>query len=586
MSRNLRLSLVCAVLALILIPSALPAAHAQLIPQPRASIVQIGDAEWYYWSKPGSDTCLVWLGGGIPEVAQAGSYGYLINPYDYESFDTIHFIQDLTNFYCVIALQRGPIQAFDPAANRTIHQELFQPQTMTIEEIHRWILEQGYVHTFVVGYSVGGQAAAADLTLSHPGNWTTEDGLILITVPFSQDVIENANELRTNLFLIYGGNLPDYEATGIQFYNNTKPEGPSGTGYFHKEFHVIENAGHEVWTLRATGTYDTGALNLIVGFIERSKDLQNRNLPLSTVNPAGDEALRIISVLVSSEVRVGQVFLVECNLTFAESTGQPMILVAYDTNNGALISQAQLTTSTQPNVSLVIPPFLNATNLPLTLLVMQESNGGWVPTSNKYSTVVSVTDLNALTVETSYPNVGFLLDGKEYSTNSTGFAEIQVTTGPHVLHAEAFLYQGNASRLRFVGWGDSVNQALREIQVDGNMALEISYVQQYLVQINSPYGQAVGSGWFDVNSTIPVSVQPPIIASPPTIFSHWSFGANESEVPALVQVASPVVIYALWSPTNTSEPSPIYIDPWFISALIAFVVLIVLNVKLRPKRRR
>jgi hypothetical protein len=567
-------------------PFAFPVVHAQLIPQPRASIVQIGEAEWYYWSKPGSDTCLIWLGGGIPEVAQAGSYGYLINPYDYESFDTIHFIQDLTSFYCVIALQRGPIQSFDPAANRTIYQELFQPQTMTIEEIHRWILAQGYVHTFVVGYSVGGQAAAADLTLGHPGNWTTEDGLILITVPFSQDVIENANELRTNVFLIYGGNLPDYEATGMQFYNNTKPEGASGTGYFHKEFHVIEDAGHEVWTLRATGTYDTDALNLIVGFIERSKNLQTRNLPLAATNLAGNEVLRIISVLVPQEVRVGEAFLVECNLTFTGLTGQPTILVAYGKDNGALISQTQVTTSNQPNVSLVIPPFLNATNLPLTLLVMQESNEGWVPASNEYSTVISVTDLNALTVETSYPNIGFLLDGTQYSTNSTGFVELQVTTGPHLIQAESFLYQGNTSRLRFVGWDDSVNQTSREIQVDGNMVLEISYVRQYRIQVNSPYGQALGSGWYDANSTIPVLVQPPIIASPPAIFSHWSFGANESEGPALVQVASPVVIYAVWGHTNTSEPSPFYVNPWFISALFAFMVLIVSNVKLRPKRRR
>jgi hypothetical protein len=211
----------CLILALSVMPLMSPMARAQSLPQPSGSTVKIGDAEWFYWGRPGGDTCLIWLGGGVPEQAEPGSYGYFINPFDYESFDTIRFIQDLSNYYCVMALKQGSVQGFNPTANRTIYQELFQLQSTMIEQVHTWITAQGYSHSYVVGYSVGGQAAVADLTLSHPEDWTPEDGLILITVPFDQNVINNAKELQANLFIIYGGNLPDYEASGIQFYNDT-----------------------------------------------------------------------------------------------------------------------------------------------------------------------------------------------------------------------------------------------------------------------------------------------------------------------------------------------------------------------------
>ena len=327
---GLETGLVCLMLCVLVVSTTFPTAFAQL-PSPKASTVKIGDAEWYYWNRPGSDTCLLWLGGGIPEEAEPGSYGYLINPFDYESFGTIRFIQGLASYYCVLALQQGSTENFNPAANRTIYQELFTPQTSVIEAVHKWISEQGYQHTFVVGYSVGGEAATAELTLTQPVDWSTQDGLILITVPFGQDVIKNANELRTNLFVIYGGNLPDYEATGLQYFNSTQPEGLLGAQYFHKEFHVIANVGHEVWTIRATGDYDTQALNLIVGFIERSKAFQIENSLGSRVSNSTEiMTARIVSVQSPLKVAEGEPFVVQCNLSLNSLIQQPTILAAYE----------------------------------------------------------------------------------------------------------------------------------------------------------------------------------------------------------------------------------------------------------------
>jgi hypothetical protein len=544
LQRAKRLGSLILILGVLVLPLIVPAAHAQLLPQPNASTVTIGDATWYYWAHPGSDTCLIWLGGGVPEQTEPGSYAYFINPFAYESFGTIRFIQELTGYYCVLALEQGSVQGFNPTANRTIYQELFQPETAVIEEVHAWIEGQGYAHTFVVGYSVGGQAAVADLTLSHSQSWTTEDGLILITVPFSQDVLNNAKELRTNLFIIYGGNLPDYEATGEQFYNGTQTEGVHGTQYFHKEFHVIDDAGHEVWTLRATGAYDRQALNLIIGFIERSKTLQiTHGAEMPFTNSTNQAEASVLSVQAPAKVNVNQTFNVRSYVTYKGPNSRTLILAAYNSANSNILSEVSLASNGPSPASIVIPPISRNVQLTLSLVVFQNSSGIWVQASSPYSITVAVTDIVNLSVQ-SLPGVVFSFDGRSYTTNSSGFVVIPTVRGQHLVEAEPFIYLSNASRLRFVCWEDLTNQTSRQIGLERDRMIELSYVQQYLIQVDSVYGQTLGSGWYDGYSALSGMVRPPVLSSPPVIFSRWAPNSNQSEVSFLAIVTAPQTISA------------------------------------------
>ena len=572
--------LICTVFCLLLVSMVFPNAFAQLPSQPGASIVRIGDAEWYYWGRPGSDTCLLWLGGGIPQEAEPGSYGYLINPFDYESFGTIRFIQGLASYYCVLALQKGSTEGFNPAANRTIYQEFFSPQTSVIEEVHKWIMEQGYQHTFVVGYSVGGEAATAELTLTHPQDWSTQDGLVLITVPFGQDVIKNAIELRTNLFIIYGGNLPDYEATGLQYFNSAQPEGLPEARYFHREFHVIADVGHEVWTLRATGDYDTQALNMIVAFIETSKVLQIENSLWSHVsNSTGIMTARIVSVQSPTKVAQGEAFVVECNLSLSPFVHQPTILAAYETDQERMLSETAIETNSTI-ARLVIPPISNATELPLSFIVLQNSTGGWVQVSNAYQARVTVNSLVTLTLDASVPGMAFSFDNTQFTTNSSGTIQILTTEGQHSIQVQPFVYFGNTSRLRFTGWDDSTNATLRQLNLSDNTTLNAAYIQQYFVKVNSPYGQTAGSGWYDVDSLAAALVQPPMLNEPPVLFSHWTTGMNASEVRTLLPVNSPTMVEAVWN--GTSSPQALYAQfqsPLLILSALTFIILLLLNMK-------
>jgi len=579
------------VLLIVLVASMLVSpARAQLPIQPNASIVKIGDANWYYWSQPGSDTCILWLGGGIPEESAAGYYAYWINPFDYESFGTIHFIQDLTKYYCVVALQDGSSQSYNPTANRTINRQLLQPQSTTIAQVHDWIKQQGYQHTFFVGYSVGGQAAAMEVVFRDPEGWTSQDGLVLITVPVAKNLLEHAYVLHANLLFLYGGNLPDYEATGQLFYENAPSEGWHGPYYFHKEFHVLEDVGHEVWTVRDTGAYSSRALSLVVGFIERSKALQFRSeVLLGSGNlTSGNRSIKVASVRAPSKVAKGEVFVLEANVKYTSSTGAQTMLVAYDPERHQVVSTAAISPTSSGNrtIRLPIPPSSNSSQLSLSVLLLQRSNQEWVSISGPYTVRIMVTNLVTLTIETSVPNVPVLADGTQYQTNSSGRIEVETTRGPHSVQVQPLLYQSNVSRMKFTEWEDSSNATLRQIDLNNDTTLVAIYREEYFVNAVSPVGTPGGSGWYDRNSTAALLIQPPMIMQPPLLFAHWAGDSNETSPRSLLFVNSPKNVNAVWNQFDGKQGLPDQgAFAWVILSILVFAILLIWNFK-RPNPRQ
>ena len=567
----------------------LPSASAAPI-QPKVSIVNVAGAQWYYWNQPRSDTCILWLGGGIFDESIEGYYSYWINPFDYESFGTVRFIQDLAKYYCVVALEAGSSPVFNPAANRTINQELIQSQSTVLSHVHDWIKQQGYQHTYLVGYSVGGQAAAMEGAHTDSEGWTNQDGVVLITVPLAKTIIESAHELRANLMFLYGGNLPDYQATGQQFYDNAPSEGWHGTYYFHKEFHVLEDVGHEVWTIRQTGEYDSTAFNLVTSFIEKSKALQYQpagfELIENSTTPA-NTAVTVISVRAPNKVPVGEPFVVDVNASYKLSTGQNATVIAYNAANHAVLSAETIPTgqADSRSVRLVMPPFSNASQLPLLFLVLVKSGETWVPSSKPYPANITVTNLVKVTVETSFPSVAVLFDGASYQTDTTGRLQIETVRGLHTFQVPTFAYLNNVSRVHFLGWGDSTNDPSKKVELDNDTTLTALYPKQYFVSANSPYATTEGTGWYDENSTATVIVSPPMINQPSLIFVHWMGDSNENNPRILLTVDSPKGVTASWSPLSAPNSPDLNRVGWLVVSITLFCVLLALNLRW-PGRRQ
>jgi hypothetical protein len=558
--------------------------HAPLPVQPHATVVKIGDAYWYYWNNTHSDTCILWLGGGISQETLSGYNYYWINPFDYESFGTIHFIQDLANYYCTIALEKGSYAEINAAANRTIYQELYQIQSTIIAEVHNWIKQQGYVHTVLMGYSVGGQAAAMEVAIRDPGNWTSADGVVLITVPLESNAIDHAQSIKTNLLFLYGGNLPDFVATGQRFYDNAPKEGWQGSQYFHKEFHVLNDVGHEVWTVRDSGEYDTAARNIVINFIEKSVALQfYPELGSITGGSAASWGFNITSVEAPVRFAPGEVSQLDVDVSGATQSGGLLTLLAYDKVDAELLNAQTFTLGSggEARVNLVLGS-LNSTNLQVIVILMQEVGGKWSIVAQPRTINVTISNLVALKLASNVPNLTFVIDGTHYTADQKGQLGIETTRGVHTVSALPIVYDGNMSRLVFVRWEDSTTSTLRQVSLENDTGLTAFYRKQYYVTVTSRYATPLGSGWYDENSTATIIIQPPLITQENLVFLRWTGDATGTQPTTTLTVNSPRTVQAEWA--HISSESTQFNFPamlWAVFSGLAFAAMLIMNVRRR-----
>jgi hypothetical protein len=554
-----------------------PTVNAEFTMQPNASIVRIGDATWYYWNQTASDTCILWLGGGIT-VGTAGGDNYWINPFQYESFGTVQFIQNLARYYCVIALQQGADKSFSIAANRTIFQEAYSIQSTIIADVHNWITKQGYEHTYIVGYSVGGQAGAIEVTLRDPKGWTSADGLVLITVPLSLDVIDSATNIHPNLLFLYGGNVPDYAATGQDFYNNAPAEGWHATYYYHKEFAVLQDAGHEVWTERDTGAYAPQTLNLMVSFIERSKALQFTRSISSTIT----STLNLTSVNAPSEIAPDQAFFIDVAVRNPSPSDATVALTVFSSVANETVSSAiaHLAADQSRMIRLVIPPIFNTSQQSIDLVLLQKVGDKWVRTGATRHVIF--TDLFNLTIHASVPNVTVDFDGVSYKVPAAGTIQFEAPRGPHSIQVQPVIEFGNGTRTVFTEWGDQTTSPRKQFFLDNDTVLSVIYRRQYFVTVMSPYSTTAGSGWYDEKSTAAVLIQPLIDSRAEVIFSHWSGDSASSDPRTLLSVNSPKTVMANWdSIRKPTEPESSTVSAMIMLSLGAFAILSIWNLRKR-----
>lgn len=563
----------------------IPPAYAQLPDQPARSIVSIGDASWYYWKQSASDTCLLWLGGGL---AQEGADQYWVNPYEYESFGTIRFLQDLTKYYGLIALEKGSYKYVLADSNRTINQEPYQMQSQIVTQIHDWIRAQGYAHAYLVGYSVGAEVAAMEVSMQSPAQWTSPDGLILITPSLSSDQIQNAYRTRANLLVLYGGSIetPQYIATGQAFYNGTPTEGWHGSYYQHKEYHIIPKMGHEVWTILETGAYDTQALHIIISFVEKSKVLQLKPEDAASIvsqvknYTVKASAANLTTVRAPPSISPDQILVIQANMSYATKATMLTRVVALDTQSGQVESVVDISVvgEAQRSFNFLLSPPFNSSQVSLEIVILRNVGTVWLPTARPYFTTTNITNSVAVTLQTTVSNMTFLFDGTRYSVSRP--VQLETAPGTHVIQLQIVVSLTNLTRAVFTEWEDGTLTPVRQVNLQSNATLVAYYRKQYYVNATSSYGRVAGSGWYDENATAAIFLQPPATSEGGVLFSHWTGDSVDTSPRVLLFVNSPKIVQARWETVGTlNESTPFDGLIAILPSVIIFIIFLILNLR-------
>lgn len=555
---------------------------------------KVGETYWRHWENVESDTCIIWLGGGIEGPP------LIVNPYWLESYNTMRFVQDLARYYSVLTLERGSSTIFQTALNRTIRAEFYP--SMLIHDAKAWATSAGYRYVYVVGYSVGGIAAAREATIEDPEAWSSPNGIVLITVPL-EPFVQYASLLRANHLILYGTEMTkSYVDSGRSFYESTPARGQYEDHWLHKEFRIINDVAHEVWTIARTGRYDSEAISVTVNFIERSKSLQlERRKPLLR-----DASRNLTSSLpTNTQVRValtdasppqvvplGEVFHVSATIRWQKPSNAQGWIVLYSSDADTILSVRQLSAAENGfgKITLLAEAPNRNTHMSLSLLVLFSDNDRWAIPTGDYSLFVKVlvSDSVDLIVKTTLPRIQVGINGASYTSDDMGIVKVAVVRGYCVVEIPPITYLTSRERAIFEGWRDGLHPARRTLKVTQSLQVEALFRLQYYISASSEVGHVAGGGWYDQNATATITVSPPMIRDRVNgtlvihRFNGWSLDPRDRNVVLTMVVTKPTEVEARWLKVTHGEKEDITV--YALEVFASFLLLVVSMAFARTRR--
>ncbi|MGC8586008.1 MAG: hypothetical protein ACP5K5_00465 [Candidatus Micrarchaeia archaeon] len=134
---------------------------------------------------------------------------------------------------------------------------------------------------------------------------------------------------------------------------------------------------------------------------------------------------------------------------------------------------------------------------------------------------------------------GLAVGGGWYANNSIAQLGLESTV----------FNSGAGTRLAFEGWSNGNKNANFSIVVNSPMNFSPLWQKQYLVNVSTEYGSALGSGWYNASSKAVISLSEPnatVTSYEKESFYEWSNGSRE--LPLEFTVEKPVFITAIYAP--------------------------------------
>jgi len=175
----------------------------------------------------------------------------------------------------------------------------------------------------------------------------------------------------------------------------------------------------------------------------------------------------------------------------------------------------------------------------------QRSRGGWQETLQGDSKVTSVRfDLGDYVLIDSDPGAIVTVDGSDLQVADQPKLFVWEWDSSHTIAAPSIVDISNDTRLVFTSWNDGNTNQTRTILADKAGTYVAEFKTQYMLNIQSPYGNPLGSGWYDEGSSVNVHIDSSYAFV--FVFVGWS-GDLQSETPDVtVTMNGPKTLRANW----------------------------------------
>ncbi|MCS4538973.1 MAG: S53 family peptidase [Thaumarchaeota archaeon] len=140
-----------------------------------------------------------------------------------------------------------------------------------------------------------------------------------------------------------------------------------------------------------------------------------------------------------------------------------------------------------------------------------------------------------LLVESDFPQA--ISNGGWFDKDSIATVSVRTPT----------LEYANSTRHVFAGWLGNTKETTLAIPMDSPKMTRANWKTQYLVTINSQYGQVIGDGWHDSGSTVQIGLSTTAVGFlVQEVFDGWTGDFNSDSPDSRILVDSPKVIVAKW----------------------------------------
>lgn len=155
-----------------------------------------------------------------------------------------------------------------------------------------------------------------------------------------------------------------------------------------------------------------------------------------------------------------------------------------------------------------------------------------------------------LTFDTYPRQSGIIVDGKVYLPTQLPSSFEWVIGSVHTVSVQKpIMPAGEETRYAFSSWDDLDENATRIITVVDTASYTALYETQYLLKIDSQYGNPKGQGWYASYTSVPLSTEPVIQILPDkqrAAFVSWSEGEARYSNDNTIMMDGPKTVFATW----------------------------------------
>lgn len=278
-------------------------------------------------------------------------------------------------------------------------------------------------------------------------------------------------------------------------------------------------------------------------------------LPSNTFG--GELGAVVVSAEAPGRVMVGQLFSVNVTVKYSFSARTRVVVALLNATGGDTVSSqwVELAGEGTRAYSLPIVAPVSPNVMKLRPVALWDS-GVWRRGSSLLieDITVEVGSQPVLTVILGLPWSPVKIDGRLHQTDSRGIVRVEASVDTHQIEAPPSLHPSNGTRWIFQFWGDGHRSNSRALRTQTDALLRAVYARQHYLSVETPFGVARGTGWYDENSTAEFSVWPPLVASRIIpglaeiyyVFRGWSVDAVGEEFSGTVRMNSPKIVKAVW----------------------------------------